>query len=97
MLSMNPNSQATKAEIGFEVFPCGPCAEEADRHLRSLDGVIQILFDPAVRRVAVLFDPTRVNTPLILSSLEPFATKPKVISVISPMKEVSDGENSNLR
>ena len=90
MLSLNFNKQATRVEIGFEAFPCGPCAAEADSLLRSLEGVIQIIFDPAVRRVAVLFDPTRVNIPLILSTLEPFGLKPRVISVISPMKGVSD-------
>lgn len=87
--STNPNGQVSKAEIGFDVFPCGPCALEADKLLRSLDGVTQILFDPAVRRIAVHFDPSRVNLPLILSSLEPFGEKPRVVSVIVPMKRVS--------
>lgn len=88
MLSLNWNREATKAEIGFELFPCDSCATEADRVLRSLEGVIEILFDPAVRRIAVLFDPTRVNIPLILSTLEPFGQKPRVISVITPMHGV---------
>jgi hypothetical protein len=86
MSSHNSDKQLTRAEIGFEAFPCGPCATEADSLLRSLEGVTQIIFDPAVRRVAVLFDPTRVNILLILSTLEPFGLKPRVISVISPMK-----------
>ncbi len=83
MLRNNSNRQATKAEIGFELFPYGPCATEADRLLRSLEGVIQIFFDPAVRRIAVHFDSTRVNIPLILSTLELFGLKPRVISVIT--------------
>ena len=83
MLPRGSTRQTTKAEIGFEVFPCGPCAEEADRLLKSLEGVIQIFIDPAVRRVAVLFDPARVNIPLILSTLEPFGLRPKVVSVIT--------------
>ncbi len=86
MLPPNTNRQATKAEIGFELFPCGPCAMEADKLLRSLEGMIHIHFDPAVQRVAVLFDPTKVNIPLILSTLEPFDLKPRVISVITEMK-----------
>ncbi|MFQ5902903.1 MAG: hypothetical protein ACE5JO_04360 [Candidatus Binatia bacterium] len=62
---------------------------EADKLLRSLEGVIHIHFDPAVRRIAVLFDSTRVNIPLILSTLstlEPFDLKPRVISVITEME-----------
>ena len=45
-------------------------------------------FDSAVRRLAVLFDPTKVDIPCILSTLEPFGLKPRVISVICPMKGV---------
>lgn len=30
MLPNNPTDQATKAEIGFKIFPCGPCATEED-------------------------------------------------------------------
>jgi hypothetical protein len=83
MLPNNPTDQATRAEIAFKIFPCGPCAAEADRVLRSLEGVIQLFFDPAVQRVAVLFDPRKVNILLILSSLEPFCDKPRVVSVIT--------------
>lgn len=86
--SISPNGQVSKAEIGFEVFPSGPCATEADSLLRSLEGVVHIIFDPAVRRLAVLFDPTKVDIPCILSILEPFGLKPRVISVICPMKGV---------
>ena len=86
MLLDNSNRQVTKAEIAFEVFPCGPCATEADGLLRSLEGVIQTLSDPPVRRIAVLFDPSRVDIPRILLTLEPFGLNPKVISVIIPMK-----------
>ena len=88
MLLNNPTGKATKAEIGFEVFPYGPCATEADRHLRSLEGVIDILFDASVRRVAVLFDPRKLDIPLIPSTLEPFGQKPKVVSVITPIQGV---------
>jgi hypothetical protein len=97
MPSLTSCAQASKAEIGFETFPCGPCAVEADRVLRSLDGVIEAVFDDGVRRATVLFDPTRVNIPLILSTLQPFGLNPKVISVITPLKGVSRGENSDIR
>jgi len=95
MPSLTSSNQASKAEIGFETFPCGPCAVEADRVLRSLDGVIEAVFDDGVRRATVLFDPTRVNIPLILSTLQPLGLKPKIISVISPVRGVLCGENSN--
>lgn len=96
MLPSLSDKQATRAEIGFEEFPCGPCATDADRALRSLAGVIQVLFDPCVRRALVLFDPARVNLSHILSTLQPFATKPKVTSVISPWKGVVRGKNSDF-
>jgi hypothetical protein len=85
---------SSKAEIGFDTFPCGTCAVEADRHVRILDGVIEIFFDEAVRRAAVVFDPARVGIPLILSTLRPFCLNPKVISVTSPMRGLLQGENS---
>jgi hypothetical protein len=88
MLRYGSNGKATKAEIAFETFPSGPRATEADRLLSSLEGVFHILIDPAVRRVAFLFDPTKVDIPAILSALQPFGLKPRVISVICPMKEV---------
>jgi len=97
MLLHGADRQATKAEIGFEVFPRDPCATEAGRLLRSLEGVIQVHFDPAVQRLAVLFDPARVTIPLILSTLEPLGLKPKLVSVITPLKGALNGENSNLR
>ncbi|MGH7829127.1 MAG: hypothetical protein ACREP8_03015 [Candidatus Binatia bacterium] len=97
MPSLNSPNQASRAEIGFDAFPCGPCAVEADRHLRTLDGVIEILFDEAVRRAAVVFDPRRVGIPLILSTLQPFCLNPKVISVISPMRGILHGENGGAR
>ena len=87
MLLDSFNRQATKAEIGFELFPCGSCATEADSLLRSLDGVIQILFDPAVQRVAVFFDPTKIDIPRILLTLEPFGLRPKVVSVITGLNK----------
>jgi copper chaperone CopZ len=82
------NEEATKAEICFESFPCGSCAAEADRALKSIDGVAEIIVDPAVRRIAVYFDPERVGIPLILSALEPFGARPKVVSVVSRLKGV---------
>jgi len=82
------NEEATKAEIGFDAFPCAPCAAEADRALKSLDGVGEIVVDPAVRRIAIYFDPERVGIPLILSTLEPFGARPRVVSVVSRMKGV---------
>jgi len=78
----------TKAEIGFDSFPCGPCAEEADRVLTSLEEVLQTVVDPTVRRITVHFDPARVKLPLIVAALEPFGGKPRAISVVSPMKGV---------
>lgn len=88
MATAYSNPQLTKAEIGFECFPCAPRATEADKLLRALEGVIETDVDPAVRRIAVHFDPARVGIPLILSTLEPFGVKPRVISVVSPMKGV---------
>ena len=86
-MATTADKQLAKAEVGFDSFPCGPCAEEADRVLSSLEGVVQTVVDPAVRRIAVHFDPARVGTALILSTLAPFGAKPKVVSVVSPMKE----------
>lgn len=82
------NKEATKAEIGFDAFPYGPCAAEADRALKSLEGVTVIVVDAAVRRIAVHFDPERIGIPLILSTLEPFGAKPRVVSVVSRMTGV---------
>lgn len=85
MTSHQPNAAespyTTKAEITFDTFPCGPCASEAHGVLSSLLGVIKIIFDPCVRRATVLFDPAKVDIPRILSSLEPFGPKPRVVSV----------------
>lgn len=89
MSSHNSDKQPTKAEIGFEAFPCGPCAMEAHRVLASLEGITQILFDPGVRRVTVFFDPEKVDMPRILSTLDPFSPNPRVISVVIPFKEMS--------
>jgi len=80
------NKEATKAEIGFDSFPCGPCASEADRALKSLEGVTEIVVDAAVRRIAVHFDAERIGIPLILAALEPFGARPRVVSVVSRMR-----------
>ena len=80
------NKEATKAEIGFDAFPCGPCASEADRALKSLEGVTEIVVDAAVRRIAVHFDAERIGIPLILAALEPFGARPRVVSVVSRMR-----------
>ena len=85
MLLDEYSRQVTKAEIGFEIFPSDTRSNEANRHLRSLDGVIQILSDPSVRRMAVLFDPAKANISLILSVLESFAQNPRVVSVATPV------------
>ena len=81
MQSNRYSGQATKAEIGFEKFPSDTRTVEANRLVQSLDGVIQILADRSVRRMAVLFDPARANISLILSTLEPFGLNPRVVSV----------------
>ncbi|MFQ5539317.1 MAG: hypothetical protein ACE5FB_02865, partial [Candidatus Binatia bacterium] len=73
------------AEIGFEIFPSDICSNEANRHLQSLDGVMQTLADPSVRRMAVLFDPAKANISLILSALEPLGLNPKLVSVTTPV------------
>ena len=86
MASNTHISRATKVEIGFEIFPSDNCAIEANRLAQSLDGVIQILADRSVRRMAVLFDPTRANISLILSALESFGLNPRVISVTTPVR-----------
>ena len=85
MQSDRYSGQATKAEIGFEIFPSDNCAIEANRLVQSLDGVIQILPDPPVRRMAVHFDPARANISLILSALEHFGLNPRVVSVTTPV------------
>lgn len=95
---MEQEKHVTRAEIAFDIFPCGPCASEAHRTLTSLKGVVQIIFDPCVCRATVFFDPAKVDIPLILSTLEPFGPKPRVISVTLPMrKEWSNGKNRYLR
>lgn len=71
----------TRAEIGFEPYPRGADIEKAQELLRGLEGVIGAFFDPAVQRMTVIFDPTKVSISHILSSLEPLGAKPKVISV----------------
>jgi hypothetical protein len=86
MASNTHSSQATKAEIGFEIFPSDNCAIKANRLVQSLDGVIQILPDPPVRRMSVHFDPARANISLILSALEPFGLNPRVVSVTTPVR-----------
>ncbi len=86
MASNTHSSRATKAEIGFEIFPSDNCAIEANRLVQSLDGVIQILPDPPVRRMSVHFDPARANISLILSALEPFGLNPRVVSVTTPVR-----------
>ncbi len=86
MASNTHSSRATKAEIGFEIFPSDNCAIEANRLVQSLDGVIQILPDPPVRRMSVHFDPARANISLILSALEPFGLHPRVVSVTTQVR-----------
>ena len=85
MLSNTYSEQTTKAEIGFEKFPSDTRATEANNLVQSLDGVIQTLADPSVRRMAVLFDPAKANIPLILSALEPLGLNPKLVSVTTPV------------
>lgn len=45
MLDYGFNGQFTKAEISYESFPCGSCATEADRALRSSQGLILVIFE----------------------------------------------------
>ena len=85
MQSDRYSGQATKAEIGFEIFPSDTRTVEANRLVQSLDGVIQILPDPPVRRMSVHFDPARANISLILLALESFGLNPRVVSVTTPV------------
>ena len=85
MASNTHSSRATKAEIGFEIFPSDTRTVEVNRLVQSLDGVIQILADRSVRRMAIFFDPARANISLILSTLEPFGLNPRVVSVTTPV------------
>lgn len=78
----------TKAAIAFDTLPCGQGAAEASRVLRSLEGIMQIFFDPCVRRATVSFDPEKVDLPLILSTLGTFGPNPRVLSVTIPVREV---------
>ncbi|MBI2090714.1 MAG: hypothetical protein HYT78_18540 [Deltaproteobacteria bacterium] len=89
MVALNGHKQASKAEIGFETFPCEPCATEAGKLLQSLQGMIQITFDPAVERLAVFFDPKGVKIPSILATLQSFGLKPKVVSIASPIDQAA--------
>jgi DNA polymerase III psi subunit len=89
MVPINGKSQLSKAEIGFEAFPGEPCAMEADKVLHSLDGMVQITFNPSVERLAVFFDPKKIKIPLILSTLESFGLKPKVVSVVTPIEHAT--------
>ncbi len=86
MLSNTYSERTTKAEIGFEKFPSDIRAVEANSLVQSLDGVVQILADPSVRRMAVLFDPAKANISLILSALEPLGLNPSLVSVTTPVK-----------
>ncbi len=95
MQSDRYSGQATKAEIGFEIFPSDTHTVEANRLVQSLDGVIQILADRSVRRMAVLFDPTIADLSLILSTLEPFCLNPKVISVTTPVRVLGNEKDRN--
>ena len=74
----------TKVDISFERFPGGPCRVEADRALHAVDGINRTEFQDCVRRISICFDPSKVSISHILTSLEPFGGKPKVVSVISP-------------
>ncbi len=89
MASDRHSGQATKAEIGFEIFPSDTRSNEANRLVQSLDGVIQILPDPPVRRMSVHFDPARANISLILSALEAFGLNPRVAFVRTPVKRTA--------
>lgn len=80
------NTPLARAEIVFPVFPTCPCANDLETIQQSLNGSSRIVFDPAIRRVTVYFDPTQVDIPLILSTLEAFGAKPRVISVTIPAK-----------
>ncbi|MFQ5918334.1 MAG: hypothetical protein ACE5I0_11040, partial [Candidatus Binatia bacterium] len=71
--------------IGFEKFPLDTRATEANNLVQSLDGVIQTLADPSVRRMAVLFDPAKASISLILSALEPLGLNPRLLSVTTPV------------
>lgn len=81
----------TRAEFAFDDFPCGPCASQAETALCSLKGVSQASFNPCVRRATVYFDAAKVDIPLILTTLVPFAPNPRVISVILPKGELLNG------
>ncbi len=85
MLSNTYSAQTTRAEIGFEKYPSDTRATEANNLVQSLDGVIQTLADPSVRRMAVLFDPAKANISLILSALEPLGLNPRLVSVSTPL------------
>lgn len=89
MVALNGHKQASKAEIGFETFPCEPCAIEADKLLQSIEGMTEITFNAAVNRLAVYFDPRRVKIPLILATLESFGLKPKIISIATPIEHAA--------
>ena len=96
--AMRENGYATRVEIAFEAFPCGPCASEAHKALTFLEGVVQIVFNPCVRRASVFFDPSMADIPLILSTLEPFCPNTRVISVMIPIKkERSNDKNFDVR
>jgi len=79
----------TRAEIGFEEFPCGPCATEADRVLRSLEGVLEVHLNASVGRATIFFDPTRVKIPALLSTLQSLKLNPKLVSLIMPAGKVA--------
>ncbi|MBI2357430.1 MAG: hypothetical protein HYV04_00675 [Deltaproteobacteria bacterium] len=62
---------------------------DARKLLQSLDGMVQITFDPAVERLAVFFDPRGVKIPSILAGLESFGLKPKIVSIVTPIGQVA--------
>lgn len=70
MLSLNCNRQATKVVIACGQFSCVSCFLEEARLLSCLEGVIRVLADPLSGKVGIVFERSKVDIPMIPTTLE---------------------------
>jgi len=82
--SAETRRRVTRAEISFDTFPSDHSAFAARRALAAVEGVIDVLFDPCVRRAQLSFDPTKVCVSCLLATLQPFGPNPRVVSLATP-------------
>src|SRR5712692_121786 len=73
-----------KAEIAFAHLPVPMDLFRTLRSLCSREGILKIQFNLNVNRISILFDPVKLDTSFILSTLEPLRPDPRVISLVVP-------------